>query len=467
MKTYLSLSFLFLFFTLYSQDNIVNNSSFETLNVPIPCGPITSHDIDSIVPSWSRPTAASPDFHSLNSASNCYSSQPGFSNAGWWHGKQAPRTGDNMAGFIAYSTVNPEWREYIQGTLKVPTVIGKKYAVTFYLSLADNSSFAVDHLGLLLLTSPMNDPTGEYLTNTPQAKYMDVVYDKSDWVMVTDTIVADQAYSSFVIGCFSSANDLFLDNMSGGNYSEAYYYLDDVSISVPKNPVYASQDQVICEGDTTLLTAWGDTTYRWSTLEDTLSILGTTADMKASPSQSTTYLVRGLYNRAEVHIEVKTEPSADLGDSHEEICIGEERWLDATSPTDETNYLWSTGEISASIVVSTEGKYEVVVSNQCGVLSLSKEITVRDCEVIIPNAFTPNGDGINDEWVIEGMYNNNKTSVVVINRWGQKVYESTGRYTGWDGAANGKRLPAGTYYYVINSGKEVYFMFQGTVTILR
>jgi gliding motility-associated-like protein len=467
MKLLCTISLLFISFLFYSQENIVSNADLETINVPIPCGPITEHNIDSIMPGWSRPTGASPDFHSLNSSSNCYSSQTGPSSAGWWHGAQTPRSGDNMAGFITYSEGNDNWREYIQGSMSVPTVIGTKYAVTFYISLADNSAYAVNNLGLLLLTSPMNDDTGEYLDIQPQVMSWEVIDAKDDWVMVTDTIIADKAYTNFVIGCFLTAAELEINSAVGGSYSEAYYYLDDVSISRPKNPVYTYTDQVICLGDSFDLFAWGDSTYRWSTLDDTLTILSTTAEFTVTPSSTTSYLVRGLYNRDEVTVEVKEAPSADLGDSQEEICLGEERWLDATSSTDETTYLWSTGETTPVIVIENEDTYQVKITNECGVLDLLKVITVRDCEVVIPNGITSNGDGINDVWTIEGLYNNNKTSVKVVNRWGSLVFESYGRYSSWDGTNNGKNLPVGTYYYIVNSGKEKYFMFQGIITILR
>jgi len=80
-------------------------------------------------------------------------------------------------------------------------------------------------------------------------------------------------------------------------------------------------------------------------------------------------------------------------------------------------------------------------------------ITVEGC--IIPNTFTPNGDGINDVFVIpcgEGDVQFN-----VYNRWGIEVYRSEGYLNDWDGMYKGSPLPEGTYYYVlkyINSREE-------------
>jgi len=69
---------------------------------------------------------------------------------------------------------------------------------------------------------------------------------------------------------------------------------------------------------------------------------------------------------------------------------------------------------------------------------------------MIPNAFSPNGDGINDEWRIQYLESYPGTTVDIFNRYGQKVFSSIGYDKPWDGKYNGKVLPLGTYYYVIN-----------------
>ena len=84
----------------------------------------------------------------------------------------------------------------------------------------------------------------------------------------------------------------------------------------------------------------------------------------------------------------------------------------------------------------------------------------------IPTGFTPNGDGIHDEWNIYGLYHFSDVLVKIFNRWGQQVFESNGYNVPWDGKYNGKDLPNATYYYIIeltDSGK----IFNGTVTIKR
>lgn len=86
--------------------------------------------------------------------------------------------------------------------------------------------------------------------------------------------------------------------------------------------------------------------------------------------------------------------------------------------------------------------------------------------LVVPNAFSPNGDGNNDRWEIPGMNSYPGSLVQVFNRYGQKVFESRGYAQAWDGRMQGSPLPAGTYYYVINpgSGKP---RQSGSLTIIR
>jgi gliding motility-associated-like protein len=84
----------------------------------------------------------------------------------------------------------------------------------------------------------------------------------------------------------------------------------------------------------------------------------------------------------------------------------------------------------------------------------------------VPNIFTPNGDGINDTWHIKYLESYPNADIQVFNRYGEKVFVSTGYDTEWDGTYNGKPLPIGTYYYIINpkNGRPIQ---KGSVTILK
>jgi gliding motility-associated-like protein len=84
----------------------------------------------------------------------------------------------------------------------------------------------------------------------------------------------------------------------------------------------------------------------------------------------------------------------------------------------------------------------------------------------VPNAFSPNKDGINDTWNIQFLETYPGAIIEVFNRYGQIVYRSTGYSKQWDGTFNGNPLPVGVYYYIINpkNGRK---QLTGSVSIIR
>ncbi|MNE56350.1 hypothetical protein D3C80_1512510 [compost metagenome] len=84
----------------------------------------------------------------------------------------------------------------------------------------------------------------------------------------------------------------------------------------------------------------------------------------------------------------------------------------------------------------------------------------------IPNVFTPNGDGMNDNWVIEGIEDYPYMEVYIYDRYGSKLYYTKGYNKPWDGVLNGKNLPAGTYYYVFKPNQDQLAPVSGAVTIM-
>jgi gliding motility-associated-like protein len=88
-------------------------------------------------------------------------------------------------------------------------------------------------------------------------------------------------------------------------------------------------------------------------------------------------------------------------------------------------------------------------------------------QVLIPNAFSPNRDNINDTWAITYLDTYPGSKLEVFNRYGQPVFSSKGSEKAWDGTSNGKPLPVGTYYYVIDLNNAKRKLLTGWVVILR
>ena len=125
----------------------------------------------------------------------------------------------------------------------------------------------------------------------------------------------------------------------------------------------------------------------------------------------------------------------------------------------ELTSLIGTGENVMPITnIGTSTYYVIEQINGCTSPISSYDITIETCDIILPTAFTPDGDNANDNWVIVNLdvvYPNN--TVTVFNRWGSKLYESKkGDYanSAWDGTFEGKMMPVGTYYYIIDSGTD-------------
>jgi gliding motility-associated-like protein len=86
--------------------------------------------------------------------------------------------------------------------------------------------------------------------------------------------------------------------------------------------------------------------------------------------------------------------------------------------------------------------------------------------VKVPNAFSPNGDGIHDTWDITNLSDYPGCTVEVFNRYGQRVFYSAGYGTPWNGTVGGKPLPMATYYYVIHL-KNGFAPRTGSITIVK
>ncbi|MDR6785362.1 gliding motility-associated-like protein [Pedobacter africanus] len=156
------------------------------------------------------------------------------------------------------------------------------------------------------------------------------------------------------------------------------------------------------------------------------------------------------------------------------ISKGETAVLTATGGT---NYVWADangivrGKNTATLEVrpSQTTTYTVTVTNASGCSEI-KSITITVVEdyakITATNIMSPNGDGVNDKWVIDNIdfYPNNE--VRIFNRTGRLVYSKKGYDNSWDATLNGLPLAEGTYYYIIDFGDRTR-VFKGFVTIVR
>lgn len=131
------------------------------------------------------------------------------------------------------------------------------------------------------------------------------------------------------------------------------------------------------------------------------------------------------------------------------ICAGQDTTLLVVGVPSGRQVNWNTGATTRSITINSEGTYWVSYQAECELLTDTIQIFEDpecDLRLFIPNAFTPNGDGRNDLFVIKGN-NIQSYELYVISRWGQVVFQSNSIHVHWDGTFNGKPAPSGVYTY--------------------
>ncbi len=118
-------------------------------------------------------------------------------------------------------------------------------------------------------------------------------------------------------------------------------------------------------------------------------------------------------------------------------------------------------------------KYTVTISSNEGCSATAEVMVSVVCDsMFVPTGFSPDGDGTNDTYVIDGLSKYPGNNIFIYNRWGNLVYKKKDYDNSFDGTSNvsgvylGKQLPNGTYFYILdlNDGKKPQ---QGYITMKR
>lgn len=237
-------------------------------------------------------------------------------------------------------------------------------------------------------------------------------------------------------------------------------------------------DTTICRGD-----AVNMTTQSTGNIFTWLPVAGLSnaniASPVAIPQTTTTYVVTAQLGNClkqdTVVITVNPVPTVEAGPDLS-ILVGDDAFLQgAASPA---TYVWtppvglnSTGVLTPVARPTVTTVYKLTATNNLGCkASDSMKVTVIPFCIRVRNAFSPNGDGRNDEWMVTDNYDCLRSiSVNVFNRYGNKVYENRDYRNNWKGTYKGNPIPDGTYYYVIDftliTGRVL--TLKGDLTVLR
>ena len=180
----------------------------------------------------------------------------------------------------------------------------------------------------------------------------------------------------------------------------------------------------------------------------------------------TTYL--GCDSIITANLTVVPSPTIYLG-KDTTICQGQTILLNASYQN--ASYLWQDNSTNPTYNVNHEGIYYVKVSIDSNCFANDTiNIIYIDCDIFIPNSFTPNGDGLNDVFNIKTTYEFSDYKLIIYDRWGELLFESDDINKGWDGTYKGKAVPLDVYIYQLtatikDTGEQI--KKTGRVTVVR
>jgi len=171
-----------------------------------------------------------------------------------------------------------------------------------------------------------------------------------------------------------------------------------------------------------------------------------------------------IISNPEIHFTISSP--CDDNSWYDTLYFNEQVQLNVAQGYD--HYLWNTGDSTYSILVSDEGWYKVTIDN-AGICYTTDSVMMLHCfePQSIPNAFTPNADGLNDCFRIPGFEQQRNVLMQIFDRWGGLVFETRNLDTGWDGSCGNQSCPPGTYVWVIYIRFSEEKVFKGTVTLIK
>lgn len=355
--------------------NLVLNPSFEDITFRCP------HEIGQInaCQNWISPTDGSTDYFNdcdtliVNPTKNIY------------FGYQKPKTGHAMAGIFCLTT-GYDYREYLEGELKLPLIADKTYFVSYYVNLAsinkdtskDYSHAAISNFGVYFSSLEIDSPATIYHLNiSPQIenRNSNILKDTANWVQITGQYKAKGGEQFIIIGNFkidvkTNAVSYFNNNVN------SYYFIDDVSVIPIENVQFLKDTFFLCDGQNKIkLGGINDSVGNWndSITRDSIIV--------QNP---------GKY--------------------------------------------WKIIDENGIIKVDT-------------ILVFRLDCT---CRSYVPNTFTPNNNNINDTFIAVGSCPTSEVSMSIYNRWGECIFKSNDLNTGWTGEFRDLPCPEGVYLYQIN-----------------
>jgi gliding motility-associated-like protein len=481
--------------------NILSNSNYDTLRNTFFCADWIGGFTNTRVFNWYSPldtlgnylTAVGWLSHACQDPwqmwQNTSNAKPGYypfpkPKAGIAYGQLTLRNGNLNRGFISQK-------------LKDTLAVGTEYCAEFYTRPFMWSKWVTNNIGIYFSADSLDYYA--YTQNlTPHVEAAQVISDTTVWTRVNGSFIATGNEHFINFGNFRS--DVGSNFIPSGfpidpwfTYNIPSYLIDAPLLCKCSDTLYTAKfpyaDTLLCPNEQLVLQPLLDgfkledttTTYLWST--------GST-DSTITVTQPGTYWVHTTINQRFVAgdtIVVDFFPANyqfNLPDTVT-FCEGDQAVIQsAVLPPNYaalTAYLWNTGSTLTGIAVRNPGLYWLNAQTPCYTLTDSTWVLQDFCEsyLWVPNAFTPDGDGLNDFFEFQGAPA--PVTLHIFDRWGKRVFYSDNynpETSGWDGTYQGEPLPGGVYTYLIEynyinpnatqpDAKGSPQQARGTVTIIR
>jgi gliding motility-associated-like protein len=496
---------LFMLPALVTGQNLVPNGDFETYQH---C-PQQNNLLLEAAP-WYNPTKATPDFYH-----KCFTDSPM---------QLTPHSGQGLAHLF----FDQGWLEYMAVRLTEPLKANECYQFEMYVATDIVNKYIPGTLGAYLSTQPITSGSTTLLAASPQVldnTTRDNV-SRLQWKSVSGQFTARGGEEYVTIGSFYKEPPFL------GYY---YIYVDDVSLrkvnlDLGKDTTLCSRQSTFQLDATTP----GAVDYRWSdgsslptllvtkpgkysvtaitgckTLTDSIRVdyaidlelgpdttlcEGQTLKLAVPTNTATTYRwqdgtggsaytvnqtgqYRVTVSRAgcvvtdSVQVRYVPKPTLELGPDRE-LCGTQTARLQPVIKSG--TFRWLDGFADQERVVNQNGVFRASVQNDCATVtdSVAVDYDACDCHLYAPNSFTPNRDGVNDQFLIYGCGAITVQSMRVFNRWGEVIFETKKSPFQWDGYYQGQLAESGPYawqidYELKSRNRTTTHQQQGTLTLVR
>jgi gliding motility-associated-like protein len=245
--------------------------------------------------------------------------------------------------------------------------------------------------------------------------------------------------------------------------------------SAPLPPVVMGRQR--CGAGVVSLNATGSGTLNWYVSPDLTNAASSGTDYSTVITSTTSYYVTSFNGNCasaatQVTATVFPMPAKPSFGKYYSICTGDKLVI---SPGNYDHYIWQDNSTASSFTVTAAGDYSVIVQTVNG-CSDSASITIEtshNCDdILFPTAFSPNNDGLNDQFgplPLRNLSLLKNYSLRIYNRYGQVVFSSTNPFEKWDGFFRGQPADTGSYMwraeYIYNNGSAL--KKEGAITIVH